>query len=245
MSKRLTINEFITKSQLIHGNKYDYNKVNYIRNRDNVIIICPIHGEFSQIAGEHLRGHGCIECGKLKGKSTETFIELSKKIHGDKYDYSNSKYSGNGNKINIICPVHGEFNQIASNHTRGNGCPVCMSDNSGWTYTLWEKAGNESKNFDGFKVYFIKCWNENEVFYKIGKTFNPIGIRFGKIGKRMPYKWILLKMVIGDSRTISELEQSLHLEFAKNKYLPLIKFKGNTECYSDINFKTINKLEGE
>ncbi len=44
--KKLTTEQFIEKSRQVHGNRYDYSKVNYINSRTKVTIICPKHGEF-------------------------------------------------------------------------------------------------------------------------------------------------------------------------------------------------------
>lgn len=44
--KKLTTEEFIERARKIHGNKYDYSKVNYVNAKTKVCIICPIHGEF-------------------------------------------------------------------------------------------------------------------------------------------------------------------------------------------------------
>ena len=60
--KRNNTEEFIEKAKLIHGNKYDYSKVNYIDSKTKVCIICPIHGEFWQNTSSHLRGCGCKSC---------------------------------------------------------------------------------------------------------------------------------------------------------------------------------------
>lgn len=54
--------EFIEKARKIHGNKYDYSKVNYISVRDKVCIICPKHGEFWQVPNYHLNGEACPMC---------------------------------------------------------------------------------------------------------------------------------------------------------------------------------------
>lgn len=62
MSKKLTNSEFLEKCNKVHNNYYNYSKTVYIRNRDNVIIICPIHGEFIKNAAQHLNGKGCNEC---------------------------------------------------------------------------------------------------------------------------------------------------------------------------------------
>ena len=54
--------QFITKAKLVHGDKYDYSKVNYTNSKTKVCIICPEHGEFWQIATEHLQGCNCPKC---------------------------------------------------------------------------------------------------------------------------------------------------------------------------------------
>lgn len=53
---------FIKDSLKIHGNKYNYNLVNYINNKVKVKIICPIHGVFEQSPNIHLKGCGCPQC---------------------------------------------------------------------------------------------------------------------------------------------------------------------------------------
>jgi len=61
-SRRKTLKHFIVKSKTIHGDKYDYSKVNYFDSRINVTIICPEHGEFNQKPNNHLKGFGCSQC---------------------------------------------------------------------------------------------------------------------------------------------------------------------------------------
>ncbi len=58
----MTTEEFIQKAKAIHGDKYDYSKVEYVNASTNVRIICPIHGEFLQRPSHHLGGHGCSKC---------------------------------------------------------------------------------------------------------------------------------------------------------------------------------------
>lgn len=70
MSRRKTTKEFIINSIKIHGNRYDYSKVNYIDSRINVEIICPKHGVFNQKPNNHLKGFGCSQC------STKSIGEL-------------------------------------------------------------------------------------------------------------------------------------------------------------------------
>lgn len=127
---RDNLQSFIEKARLIHGNKYDYSKAEYVDSQTKVKIICPTHGEFNQTPNAHLRGQGCPLCGiehlaNSFSKSQQQFIEEAKKIHGDKYDYSKVEYVNSRTKVCIICPKHGEFWQTPSNHLRGEGCMEC------------------------------------------------------------------------------------------------------------------------
>jgi hypothetical protein len=54
--------DFIKKAKLIHGDKYNYDKVDYTNRSNKLIIVCKKHGEFKQIAGDHLCGKGCRKC---------------------------------------------------------------------------------------------------------------------------------------------------------------------------------------
>lgn len=127
MGKKTT-EEFIEQAKKVHGNKYDYSQSIYTKCNDNIYIICPEHGGFWQQAGHHLSGRGCPECGGVKRLNTKTFIERSKKIHGNKYDYSKVHYINKTSKVTIICPKHGEFQQKAEDHYRGRGCQKCWFD---------------------------------------------------------------------------------------------------------------------
>ena len=89
MSQRSTKENFIEKAREIHGNKYDYSKVEYKNNRTKVCIICPEHGEFWQTPRNHIsQRQGCPKCSKTFKNTTESFIEKARKVHRDKYDYS-------------------------------------------------------------------------------------------------------------------------------------------------------------
>ena len=123
----LTKDEFIVKSKEIHNNKYDYSLVNeYKTTKEKVSIICPTHGIFEQSVSAHLQGQGCPKCNPSNKLTTEEFIRKAKLIHGDFYNYSLVNYKYSKNKVSIICPIHGIFYQIASNHLRGAGCPTCF-----------------------------------------------------------------------------------------------------------------------
>ena len=128
--RKISTEDFIKKSKIIHGDKYDYSKVEYIDNKSKVCIICPKHGEFWQVPNYHLQGCGCTKCGNekisnLKKHNMENVVKNFNKIHDNKYDYSKVYYIGNSEKVCIICPKHGEFWQTPHDHLEGHGCPKC------------------------------------------------------------------------------------------------------------------------
>jgi len=129
-SRKSNTDEFIEKAKEVHGDNYDYLKVDYIGVYNKIIIICKIHGDFEQTPGNHLSGNGCPICGieqnaiNLRSNTTQ-FIEKAREIHCDKYDYLKVDYIDNRTNVNIICKIHGDFEQAPNNHLNGNGCPKC------------------------------------------------------------------------------------------------------------------------
>ena len=141
-SKKLTTNDFVMKSNIIHDNKYDYSLVKYENSKTKVKIICPVHGVFEQTPNSHLRGSGCALCQKTIKflKSKENFIIVSKDIHDNKYDYSLVEYKNSKTKVKIICPEHGIFEQVPESHIRGYGCLQCSKEK---TISKQEKEIND------------------------------------------------------------------------------------------------------
>lgn len=72
--------KFIEKAIRVHGNKYDYSKVNYVNYREPVCITCKEHGDFMQIPYYHIADNGCKKCfdehrrGKSKQLTTEEYF---------------------------------------------------------------------------------------------------------------------------------------------------------------------------
>lgn len=125
-----TTSEFIEDAREIHGNKYDYSLCEYINTDTIVDIICVKHGIFKQRPHGHLKGDGCPKCGReivadKERKSLSKFIEDSREVHGNKYDYSFAEYKTNTDQILIICKMHGVFFQTAISHISGSDCPKC------------------------------------------------------------------------------------------------------------------------
>ena len=139
---------------------YDYSKAQYVNNRTKIEIKCLKHNEiFYQVPYEHLKGYNsCSVCLTNKKMNNEEFILKANKVHNNKFDYSLVNYTGNKNKIKIICPKHGIFEQAPNWHLNGNGCDNCRTDykenfiinsneihNNNYDYSLVEYKNNSTK----------------------------------------------------------------------------------------------------
>lgn len=127
MGKLLTQEEWEIRANKVHNFKFDYKLVRYVNGRSAVSIVCPVHGVFSQRAGQHSFGKGCYEC---RNYDTLSWVAEALKIHGNKYTYSKVKYLGPHSKVIITCPKHGDFEQLPKHHLNsGSGCRKCNNLN--------------------------------------------------------------------------------------------------------------------
>lgn len=130
MSKTKTYSEFITQYLEKFGEmKYVFDESTYVNTHTPMRIICPKHGEFWRTP-KNMMYYECTKCSYEKRSennklTTDEFIKRAKLVHGDKYDYTQSKYEGTKIVIKIICPIHGEFWQTPNDHLSGKGCPIC------------------------------------------------------------------------------------------------------------------------
>lgn len=171
-AKKITTEYWIQKAKEVHGNKYDYSKVKYKKASEKVCIICPKHGEFWMTPNNHLRNHGCSKCSseersKNRRFSKEQFIEKARKIHGNKYDYSQVNYINDSIKVCIICPEHGKFQMTPNNHThktKPEGCPKC-SKSHGEHYVEQYLIKNNIKYIEQYKIEIDKDINSTGFAY--------------------------------------------------------------------------------
>lgn len=199
---------FIKKAREIHGDKYNYDEVNYVNSTTNVVIICPIHGKFEQLPTNHLSGKGCLKCGiiqrsNIRRSNNQRFIESAKLIHGDKYNYDEVNYVNNNTKVIIICPIHGKFEQVPSSHLMGKGCPKCAANvkltNDDFITRANEVHGEGTYIYD--KINYINIHTPVEIYDPIYKEYffqEPINHLLGhgnpnrsmSFGERQVYIWL-------------------------------------------------------
>ena len=153
--RKKTNSEFIEEARRIHGDKYDYSKVEYKNADEKVCIICPEHGEFWQSPYKHLNGQGCPTCAG-KNKTVSDFITKARSVHGDRYDYSKVKYEAAHKKVCIICPEHGEFWQTPSGHLSGRRCPKCAKTYMDTKFFIEKAKKIHGNKYDYSKTEYVK-----------------------------------------------------------------------------------------
>jgi hypothetical protein len=105
---------FKDKAGMIHGGKYDYSESVYVSKKIKVSIRCKEHGVFHQTPEAHYT-RGCPDC-SLRSSNLKKLqpwrkvLERLLEIHGDRYDYDPSTYTGVKRKITAICKEHGGSN---------------------------------------------------------------------------------------------------------------------------------------
>ncbi len=225
------LKKFTEKANIKHNNFYAYDKTDYIHGDKKVIIACPIHGDFEQTPNNHIRGKRCYKCGKIVGikaitKTTEHFVKEVTEIHNGVYDYTKVNYINSATKVIIGCSIHGDFEQTPQHHLKKQGCPKCGKESHRTRTDFIKKAKGRICTF-----YTIKCFNENEEFYKIGITMRSTKERYPST-MDMPYNYEIISEVFGDAGSIWDMEVIEKRKLKEFNYQPEIKFCGSkTECF--------------
>jgi hypothetical protein len=234
MSKARTLEEFKKELKLIFPHLIVLG--NYKDNKTKILIEDELGIKYNCIPIDTLQGH--LPGLKSVVNRIDYFIRKSNKIHNNKYDYSKVNNILKNNKIQIICPIHGEFDQLYKDHIKGRGCRTCALEAGAWTRTSWKNQGNESKVFDGYSLYLLKLNKEDETFLKIGMTFRKVEDRIKPL--RLVYNVDIVEEILGKYDEIYNVELYLKRVLKKYKYKPKLDFKGKTECF---NLQTLNKLQ--
>ena len=152
---KLTTDEYINRCLYKHGFVYDYSKTIYNGMNKNIFVICNTHGLFNINAQTHVNGAGCRICKNKEKLTLDKFINKSKELYNDLYDYSKVEYiKNNKSKVIIICKSHGEFLKSPNAHMSGQGCPIC------------------SMKISKGEQYFINIFKNNNIEYIYQKEFD-------------------------------------------------------------------------
>lgn len=159
--KKQTQEEFLNKMELVNPNIQILS--NYTSDKGKVKCLCKICNHEWEDSATHLKqGRGCGNCKRIQKRkeNAKEFFLNSEKIHNNKYDYSKFQYVDSYTKGIIICPIHGEFEQIPNSHVKGRGCPLCAGNNY--------KRDTEEFIYRARKIHKNK-YNYNKVEYKTCK----------------------------------------------------------------------------
>lgn len=171
---KTTKEDFVTKARLKHGDKYSYDDLVWLGSSEKVEVKCNTHGGFWITPHLHHRGTGCQLCSKIKKWDTTLFIEEAKRVHGNRYNYSESICVRPSEKLNIICNDHGVFSQTANAHIRmSQGCPTC-----GFEITA-KRAATKSETSSKMFVSKSKDIHGNKYDYSLvnyTKSCDPVQI---------------------------------------------------------------------
>lgn len=243
-TKQVTTADFIAKAIKKHGvEKYSYENVVYVNNTTHVIITCLKHGDFKQSPSSHTTGRGCKHCraeyiSETLAHTLDDFVRISNSVHPKgKYSYDKAVYKRSGDMITITCNIHGDFEQKANDHKLGRGCAKCGLEIGGFQRSDFQELCNKHHDGLGY-LYVIKCYNDNESFYKVGITSVSVKARFASTA--MPYDYKVIYEVFNVGAFIFDIETQLHRLLSKYQYKPNVSFGGETECFTTI--KPIEKL---
>jgi len=231
--RRLTFEMFVDKANEKHLNKYTYYKTDIKNIYQKIKINCHTHGDFYQVIGGHLAGHGCTKChlpkrGLSQKNTINKFIEKANKIHNNKYDYSETIYQNSQTKIKIICPLHGLFSQIPNSHLNGNGCPFCKDSKGEFKIKKYlETFGirfKRQKTFDGCKGTKLLQFD----FYLLDHNSC---IEFDGLQHFKPIEYF------GGVEAFLKLQKhdKIKTEYCKQNNIPLLRIKYNEKIEHKLN----------
>ena len=231
---KVAAGRFVANAVAVHGDAYDYSDVIYKTAKSPISIRCNLHGTFEQTPNGHLSGKGCRTCantaiGNARRLTQGGFLSAAEKVHGGKYDYSLAEYTDSRGKVDIVCAVHGVFQQGAMDHMMGRGCPVCS-------------VGGYKRSSPG-SIYIMTCGD----LTKVGITNNCPTFRAKNISTSYGKVFTVAKSWAFEDGGIADDIETRLLASLKSKYKqPTANFEGYTECFLDVDMASlINEIESE
>lgn len=240
-----TLENFIQDARTVHGDRYNYDGIDYTSAKDVIGVTCQRHGVFQIKPEYHLLSpdNGCQQClqDSINKKRRAAVIEKCRLAHGGFYTYNNVGDFHKGiRKITITCKLHGDFDQHFDNHIyHGHGCPTCAS------HATIDNMPEEEKSSKYF-LYQLRFTCGDLIFEKIGVTKHEnIEFRF-RSPSYNEYDIEVIRMKEGRKEDILLLEMEIlqEMEMLGKRY-KLKKnlqssFAGWTECYFPQSYDPID-----
>lgn len=179
----LTVEDFIDKAKNVHGDKYDYSKVDYKGSKEKVCIICnkigrngKIHGEFYQTPTNHLNGHNCPVCKESKLEMKVSLILDEFKINYIKqYSFDFLKNGKGKQTLDFYLP---DYNIAIECQGKQHFVPIDFSGNG----TEWaDKRFKYIKELDDKKIEKCKEHNIKMLYINYFDTDEEINCKIYKL----------------------------------------------------------------
>lgn len=255
-----------------HGDAYGYDKVLYKGSKQKIKIYCNnCKNYFLQAPVLHLRGHGCRchQIGRESGKkfTTEEFVKKAKAVHGDNFDYKETKYINARTKVKIFCNNCKNFvYTVPDSHiNKKSGCIKCFNIRTGdrcrssakefvkkakkihgnkYDYSLVEYINAKTK-------VIIKCKNCNSIFTQLPSNHiglsNMNGCPFcqSSSSEKLISEWLknnkisFKKEKTFDTCVNSETGYKLRFDFFIKPNI-LIEYNGK-QHYEEVKFFSVNQ----
>ena len=241
-STKARFNKFLNNEVIKSKTNYDFSESIFTTQSKPLTFRCSIHDIKITVARANYLydkkdlNNKCTECNKefIDFYRAEDFIVRAKRKYNSKYEYLDIDEYYTHKEITFICPIHGEQKHTPRNHMQSvTGCTECgreiSNQSGGFSKQCYINRSNTSN------IYVIKITGNNESFYKIGLTSKSIEQRF--LNGSLPSIYNLeTKYIFKDIPTdiAYEFEKTLHKNNKNNKYDPIIKFGGYTECFTRV-----------
>lgn len=207
-SQTLTVEEVLSKCIEAHGDRYSYPNLNYVLYNENINVVCKKHGEFKQVAANHMAGSGCPQCGWVDSKDEIAIRDfLSEHIE---VDHANRNILKNRAEIDFYIPSLNlgiEFNGLYFHSDK-------FQHNN---YHLDKTQQCQEKGIKLIHIFEDEWKNKEEVVKSrllelIGKSPNVISAKDCKI-KTVDFDTAKEFIKINDLTEIEELDVALGLYY--------------------------------
>jgi hypothetical protein len=212
---------FVADAIAIHDDRYDYSKVKYINSMTKVEILCREHGTFSMSPNSH------VSVGR--NRTLAEIVRMAHNVHHNRYDYSLvEQYTVLHNKVSIVCPEHGPFEQTLRDHIHNKqGCPLCAYRHHRGRY---QYVGSNTLQHVPAQFYVVRLESTEHNFIKVGVTKNTWNTRLAKNS----YKGFSVTLLLTYNDTMDkclDIETECLETMQTFRYNKPLDFHGHTECF--------------
>lgn len=196
MVERKNQHLYLKEVEQIHGNRYDYSKIEYINNKTKICIVCRIHGDFLKRPDSFLKGSGCPRChyrdkSKHHRKSKSIFVQdLINKFGNELYNYDYIDYINASTKVKILCKKHGWIYKSPKTLLQNSSiCHQCTYRDTEEFISICDRIHNNSYDYSNVnytlisrKVHII-CPKHGDFFQEARNHLNGSGCPICKTSK--------------------------------------------------------------